>query len=49
VQAVRRPQVLPLLRERIRQPREAAHAHADRQILAPLHATYRSSPGRGYP
>ena len=34
VQAVRRPQVLPLLRKGIRQPREATHAHTDRQIRA---------------
>jgi hypothetical protein len=34
VQAVRGPQVFPLLREGIRQPRKAAHAHLDRQVLA---------------
>src|ERR1039457_1307287 len=34
MQAICRPEILPLLRERIRQPRETAHAHADRQILA---------------
>ena len=36
MKAVRGPQVLPLLRERIRQPREAAHLHSDGEIL-PLH------------
>ena len=34
VQAVRGPQVFPLLTERIRQAREAAHTHADRQVRA---------------
>src|ERR1039458_3695023 len=34
VQAVRRPQILPLLREGIRQPREAAHLHSDCEVLA---------------
>ena len=34
VQAICRPQVLPLLRERVRQPREAAHLHSDREVLA---------------
>ena len=34
MQAVRRPKILPLLRERIRQPREAAHLHSDGEILA---------------
>ena len=34
VQAVCRPQVLPLLREGICQPGETAHAHADRQVRA---------------
>jgi hypothetical protein len=34
VQAVRGPEVLPLLRERVRQPREAAHVHPDREVLA---------------
>ena len=34
VQTIRRPEILPLLREGIRQTRKSAHAHADRQILA---------------
>jgi hypothetical protein len=34
MQAVRGPQVLPLFRKRIRQPREATHAHSDGEILA---------------
>src|ERR1035441_79869 len=33
VQAIRGPEVLPLLRERIRQPREAPHLHSDREVL----------------
>ena len=34
VDAVCCPQILPLLRERICQPREAAHLHSDREVLA---------------
>ena len=34
VQAVRGPEVLPLLAERICQPREAAHLHSDGEVLA---------------
>ena len=34
VKAVRGPQVLPLLAEAVRQPREAAHLHANREVLA---------------
>ena len=34
VKAVGSPEVLPLLRESIRQPRKAAHLHSDREILA---------------
>lgn len=34
MKAVRGPQVLPLLAERVRQSGEAAHRHADREILA---------------
>lgn len=34
VNAVRRPQVFPLLREGVCQSREAAHLHSDRQVLA---------------
>ena len=35
VQAVRSPQMLPLLSEGIRYPREAAHLHADRLVHSP--------------
>lgn len=34
VEAIRAPQVLPLLAEGIRQSREAAHLHSDREVLA---------------
>src|ERR1017187_5301994 len=34
VQAVRGPEVLPLLAERICQPREAAHLHSDGEVLS---------------
>lgn len=34
MQAVCRPEVFPLLTEGVRQAREAAHTHADRQVLA---------------
>lgn len=34
MQALCGPQVLPLLRERVRQAREAAHLHPDRIVLA---------------
>src|ERR1035437_2010315 len=34
VEAVRGPKILPLLRERVRQPREAAHLQTDGEILA---------------
>lgn len=34
VQAVCGPQVLPLFAEGIRQPRQAAHGHSDREVLA---------------
>lgn len=33
VNTVRGPQVVPLLAEGVRQPREAAHGHADRRVL----------------
>ena len=34
VQAIRGPQVLPLFTEGVRQPREPAHLHSDREVLA---------------
>lgn len=34
VKAVRGPQVVPFLAERVRQPGETAHGHADREVLA---------------
>ena len=33
VQAVRGPQVLPFLAEGVRQSRETAHLHSDREVL----------------
>ena len=33
VQAVRGPQILPLLAERVRQPSESPHSHANREVL----------------
>src|SRR5437867_4005085 len=34
VQAVSRPQVLPLLRKSVREPRQAPHLHSNREVLA---------------
>ena len=34
VQAVGRPQVLPLLAESVGEPRHAPHLHTDREVLA---------------
>jgi hypothetical protein len=34
VKAIRGPEVLPLFREAIRQPRQAPHLHSDREVLA---------------
>jgi hypothetical protein len=34
MEAVRSPQVLPLLAERIRQPWQPAHLHSDSEVLA---------------
>ena len=48
VQAVGSPQVLPLLAEGVREPGEAAHLHADREVLA-LHNRCADSFGVGLP
>jgi hypothetical protein len=48
VQAVGSPQVLPLLREAIRQSREAAHLHSDCEVLA-LHVGRADFGGIGFP
>jgi hypothetical protein len=36
MEAIRSPEVSPFLRKRIRQPRQAAHLHSDREVL-PFH------------